>query len=121
MFTPESRSTPVSPKIAAFVAHWDRQRLDGLGDQVHHIVLSLQPAADDDAGGVAGDPAVALPDGSEDDDVEHAGLVFQVEEGDPSCGAWALSMCDEAGHFDPAVRLVRFGVSDAEDALLGQL
>ena len=54
----------------------------------------------------AGDPAVAVPDAVEADDVDHAGLVLEVEERDAGGGGGALAMGDHAGDQYPAVGLV---------------
>src|SRR3712207_7071463 len=45
-------------------------------------VLILDPAADDHAGRVAAHPAEPAPQLGRTHHVQHAGLVFQVEEGD---------------------------------------
>ena len=59
-------------------------------------VAAFEDAADEQGGAVPHDRIVAAPESDRADDVEHAGFVFEVEEGDAACGGGALAVGDGA-------------------------
>ena len=72
-----------SPEVAGAVREAGAQILEGVGEHVRDALRgALQDAADDERGGVAGDPPVAPPDAGRADHVDQPVLVLQVQEGD---------------------------------------
>jgi len=66
---------------------------------------AFEHAADKEGGGVARGAVVAGPDGYGADDVDEAGFVFELEEGDAVGAAGALAVGDDAGDGDACVVL----------------
>src|SRR5450631_2296609 len=76
-------------------------------DQVHDFARALERAVDGEQVGAQKLLALTLGQVAPDDDVDHAGLVFQRDEGDAAGGAGALAAGDQSGDArDAAMRQV---------------
>jgi hypothetical protein len=64
---------------------------------------------------------VSVPAADGDDDVDHAGFVFEVHEGDAGGGGGALAVGDDAGDSDPGVCRGCAEVFRGQDAVGGEL
>src|SRR2546423_12258473 len=74
------------------------ERFEAVGIEVDHPVGALQPAPDQQRVAQPGHLAVAQPQAGRTGDVEHARLILQVDEGDPTRPTPTLA---GGGHFSP--------------------
>src|SRR5689334_14797671 len=112
---------PIVPKPSPEVARLRRgphdQLLALVGDEVEDAVGGvLQDPAYDECCRRARDAPVAGPRARRDHDVEQAGLVLEVEEGDAAGGAGALAVGDQSGDLDPPPGLHACHVADRHHA-----
>lgn len=74
---------------------------EAAGEEVGGAVGAFEGAVDEQGVGVERDAALSLPDLGGADDVDHAGLVFEVDEHHTAGGGWALAVGDEPADPDP--------------------
>ncbi len=72
--------------------------LDRIGDDVDHLLVTLEPAADERERRRSHGQAAALVDRRRHDHVHHPELVLEQHEDDALGRRWALASDDQTGH-----------------------
>src|SRR6476469_5822786 len=91
---------PVLSEVAGPVGGVEVEGGEAVGVEAADSVGVLEGAADEEGGGLAGESAVTGPEAGAADDVEHAGLVLEVEEGDAARGGGWFVLGDGANQED---------------------
>src|SRR5438477_9311814 len=87
---------------------------------MHNLPLAFDIAIALEQAGVSSGGAETLENVRSDDQIYHAGFVFQRDKDDAGCGARSLPNQDKPGHFHPSAMRSLLNLRGGENALLVQ-